>query len=249
MKKIVWTSLGFLLPPAVASASQSTALEADITHRMMMLAVQLGLIVVAAKLGGILFEKMKIPAVLGELSAGMLIGPYALGSLPFYGFQHGVFPVFSPSFPVSPELYGFATIASILLLFMVGLETDVNLFKRFYRAGAAVGLGGVIFSFGLGVLVTVLFAPYILGHSISYLHPSALFLGAISSATSVGITARILSEKHKIGSPEGVTILAGAVIDDVLGIILLAVILGVISVSQLGGNINWLDIEIIAVRA
>jgi Kef-type K+ transport system membrane component KefB/mannitol/fructose-specific phosphotransferase system IIA component (Ntr-type) len=132
---------------------------------------------------------------------------------------------------------------------MVGLETDINLFKRFYRAGAAVGIGGVLGSFILGDLSMVIFGDLILGMSVGYMDPSALFMGAISSATSVGITARILSEKQKIGSPEGVTILAGAVIDDVLGIIVLAVVLGVISVSRAGGIIDWFRIELIAVRA
>jgi fructose-specific phosphotransferase system IIA component len=250
-KKTLRFSMFFLFLPAIALAitSESASAETNMTHRMMMLAIQLGLITIAAKIGGRLFERVNIPAVLGELSAGMLIGPYALGGISIYGFEHGIFPVHSASFPISPELYGFASVAAILLLFMVGLETDINLFKRFYRAGVAVGIGGVFFSFALGDLTMVFFGEYVLGRSIGFMHPAALFLGAISSATSVGITARILSEKHKIASPEGVTILAGAVIDDVLGIIVLAIVLGVISVSQAGGIINWFDINLIAVRA
>ncbi|HOX87295.1 MAG TPA: cation:proton antiporter [bacterium] len=251
MQKIIaFLSLFLLFLPSFALAMETTnsAAEPNMTHRMMMLAIQLGLIMVAARVGGNLFDKLKLPAVLGELCAGMLIGPYALGSLPFSGFPQGLFPLYS-SFPVSPELYGFATIASILLLFIVGLETDVNLFRHFYRAGVAVGLGGVIVSFLFGVMCMVTFAPYVLGYSIDHMHPSALFLGAISSATSVGITARILSDKRQIGSPEGVTILAGAVIDDVLGIVVLAIVLGVINVSQTGGVINWSDIQLIAARA
>lgn len=235
--------------PGIVFASADGGAETGMTHRMMMLVIQLGVILFVAKLGGILFEKFRMPGVLGELTAGMIIGPFALGGISFYGFPEGLFPTFFQLFPVSPELYGFASVAAILLLFMVGLETDINLFKRFYRAGVAVGLGGVLFSFVFGAAIMILFSRWVLGESIGYMHPSALFLGAISSATSVGITARILSEKQKIGSPEGVTILAGAVIDDVLGIIMLAIILGVISVSQAGGIIDWLSIEIIAMKA
>jgi Kef-type K+ transport system membrane component KefB len=80
------------------------------------------------------------------------------------------------------------------------------------------------------------------------MHPTALFLGAISTATSVGITARILSEKRKLDSPEGVTILAAAVIDDVLGIVIFAIIIGISKVSTDNG-VDWSEIGIIAAKA
>jgi fructose-specific phosphotransferase system IIA component len=229
--------------------AQESGTGNDMTQRMMMLAIQLGMIFFFAKIGGILFTRINIPSVLGEVTVGMLIGPFALGGIAFPGFPHGLFPSFTDFFPVSPELYGFASLAAILLLFNVGLETDINLIKRFYRAGAAVAIGGVLFSFVFGVGTMVLFSHWIFGNDIGYLHPSALFLGAISSATSVGITARILSDRQKIGSPEGVTILAGAVIDDVLGIIVLAIILSAIKVLQVGGMIDWLGIGMIATKA
>ena len=79
--------------------------------------------------------------------------------------------------------------------------------------------------------------------------PAALFLGVISVATSVGITARILAEKRKMSSPEGVTILAGAVFDDVFGIVTLAIVMGMAKVSMSGGEINWGGIGIIAAKA
>ncbi|HOT63061.1 MAG TPA: cation:proton antiporter [Treponemataceae bacterium] len=196
----------------------------SITGLMAGLVLQIGVILFAVRVGGMLVKKLGIPSVLGELLAGVVIGPYALGGLPVPGFPTGLFPLGSGSLAVSPELYGFATVASIILLFASGLETDLGLFLRYSVAGGIVGLGGVIFSFGLGDLVGML-----LLHA-SFMDPRCLFLGILSTATSVGITARILSDQKKMDSPEGVTILAAAVFDDVLGIIMLAVVLGIVAV-------------------
>ncbi len=233
---------------AYASGQQSTAPETNMTHRMMMLAFQLGTILFAAKLGGIFFERFKIPAVLGEIAMGIIIGPYLLGKLALPGLPHGLFPI-NGDFPISPELYGFCSIAAIMLLFMVGLETDTKMFLQYSVTGGLVGLGGAIVSFILGDLTAVIFAKMLFGQPISYLSSPALFLGAISTATSVGISARILSDKHKLDSPEGIIILAGAVIDDVIGIIILAVCMGIISASKSSGNIDWKHIGLISMKA
>ncbi len=217
------------------------------THLMTILVLQLAVIIAAAKFLGWFFPRhLRLPKVLGELVAGMIIGPYALGSIPVE-ILHG--PLFAiPSggeLSVSPELYGFAVVASIVLLFSSGLETDLPTFLRFSAKGSFVGLGGVIVSFILGDAVTVLLLPSV--HS--FMHPSALFLGTLCTATSVGITARILSEKRKMSSPEGVTILAAAVLDDVLGIVLLAVVVGVSKVATTHGHIPWAHIGWIALKA
>jgi Kef-type K+ transport system membrane component KefB len=103
----------------------------------------------------------------------------------------------------------------------------------------------VICSFFLGNTAAVLLIPGV----DSFLHPTALFLGTLSTATSVGITARILSEKRKMSSPEGVTILAGAVLDDVLGIVLLAVVVGISKLGAAGGSVPWGSIGVIALKA
>jgi Kef-type K+ transport system membrane component KefB/mannitol/fructose-specific phosphotransferase system IIA component (Ntr-type) len=217
--------------------------QESLVHTMTVLVFQLGAIIFMARLGGSLLKKIGLPSVLGELSAGILIGPYLLGSVALPGFAHGLFPLISNGgVPVSTELYGVATLASILLLFMAGLETDLSLFIRYSVAGTFVGLGGVIASFVLGAMSGVWFM------GLSFFDPVALFLGVMSSATSVGITARVLSDRKKMESPEGVTILAGAVIDDVLGIIALAIVLG-IAVGGSSGNVDWGAIEAIAVKA
>ncbi len=218
---------------------------ASMTENMAALVIQLGIILFIAKLGGILASKVKMPPVLGELLAGVLIGPYALGSVGLPGFPHGIFPVHEGAMAVSPELYGFATVASILLLFVSGLETDLSLFLRYSVAGLIVGLGGVIASFVLGALAGVWLLK------LDPFSPGALFMGILSTATSVGITARILSDQRKMDSPEGVTILSAAVIDDVLGIICLAVVMGIAAIAAGGasGSVGWGRIAGIAVKA
>ncbi|NLF85016.1 MAG: cation:proton antiporter, partial [Lentisphaerae bacterium] len=250
---------GSLLAPAalLAATGGGEPEMPALAERMMLLVIQLGVILFAARIGGNLFERLRLPGVLGELCIGILIGPSLLGGIPIpwaEGFGQGLFHV-SPllgagNTPVSPELYGICTLASVVLLFMVGLETDLKLLVRYALAGGLVGLGGVISSFAVGALLGMWLLPSIMGgRHFSFLDPACIFLGVMSTATSVSITARILSEKRKLDSPEGVTILAGAVIDDVLGIVVLAIGMGVIGASGGGGAIDWGHIGWIAFKS
>jgi Kef-type K+ transport system membrane component KefB len=236
-----WATLGLTFFAATAAmASEHGGGDEDMVGKMTLLMMQLAIILIAAKLGGFFCSKLlHIPEVLGEIGAGVIIGPYAFGPMT------GLFNLpAGGGFPISPELYGVATLASILLLYMAGLETDLKMFLRYSLPGTMVGIGGVIGSFILGDAVAVWW-----GIAPSYFHPSALFLGTISTATSVGITARILRERNKLDSPEGVTILAGAVIDDVLGIVVLAVVIGFSRAATAGGTVEWGRIGIIAAKA
>ena len=220
------------------------------THRMMMLAIQLGLIIFIAKIGNIIFERIKLPGTLGELMAGMLIGPYALGKLGFYGFPNGLFAADAGgAFVISPELYGLAAVASIVLLFNIGLETDLKLLLRYSLAGGLAGLGGLVTSFFGGIVATTFLSRLLFDQDVTLFSPQCLLLGTILTATSVGITARILSDRRKLDSPEGVTILSAAVIDDVMGIVLLAVVIGVVTASKEAGGVDWTHISIIGAKA
>ena len=211
-----------------------------------LLVLQIGVILFAARIFGKIAKKLRIPSVLGELVAGIIIGPYVLGKIGIgiHGFENGLFPLVEGAFPVSLPLYSIATIGSIILLFMSGLETDLNQFFRYSIAGTLVGLGGAVVSFlfgdwlGMWMLKT------------GFMDARCLFLGILCTATSVGITARILSEKKSIDSPEGTTILAAAVIDDVLGIIALAIVMGIVGASGIqGGSVDWGHIGGIAVKS
>ncbi len=188
----------------------------------------LSIILVAAKIGGEVSERyLKIPPVLGELGAGILISPFLLGGIHWFGggaifeLPHGQ----SGGLPVEPQLFFVAQLAAVVLLFEAGLETDRKQFMKYVRPATAVAVGGVLLPFGMGFAATVMFG-YASLDSISGMVP-ALFVGAIMTATSVGITARVLADIRRLDSPEGVTILAGAVVDDVLGIIILAIVVGI----------------------
>ncbi len=271
-----------------AAAAGFHAEELPLTEKMTLLALQIGLILFAAKLGGMLVSLLKLPSVLGELGVGILIGPWALGGIGFGDglFKYGLFrgaelaamakATGTAPFAVSPELYGICTIASVVLLFLSGIETNLKMFLKFAFAGSLVGIGGVVFSFLFGDLCAVYavsFLPDMLGgiECLAKLHgyvqagevmkavldPAALFMGIMSTATSVGITARILSERRKMDSEEGVTIMAGAVIDDVLGIIVLAIGMGIIGAQTASaaagdasaGGIPWGQIGKTALNA
>jgi Kef-type K+ transport system membrane component KefB/mannitol/fructose-specific phosphotransferase system IIA component (Ntr-type) len=245
----------FGVMPVLALESAGSLPDNEMPSKMLMLAIQIGIILFAARLGGMLAERIKIPSVLGELMAGIAIGPYAFGSMNLGGiFSSGLFPApgAGVTFPVTPELYGFCTVASILLLFLSGVETDLKLFVRYSLAGSLVGIGGVVVSYLFGSLSAVfLLHRFAGGDPVSFLSAEALFMGIMSTATSVGITARILSEHKAIDSPEGVTTMAGAVIDDVLGIVVLAVGMGVLSAQKAGNatGIDWYAIGKIAFKA
>ncbi|MDR1908839.1 MAG: cation:proton antiporter [Spirochaetaceae bacterium] len=202
----------------------------NITETMAELVLQIGILLFGVRLFGGAARRLGAPPVLGELLAGVALGPYALGALPLPLFPRGLFPLAEGALAVRPELYGFAMVASIILLFTSGLETDLKSFLHYSVAGSLIGTGGALLSFAAGDLTGVL----LLGEGPQ--SPRCLFLGIVSTATSVGITARILSEKKKMDSPEGVTILAAAVFDDVLGIIMLAVVMGIAGLGEGSGG-------------
>lgn len=198
----------------------------------------LAIILIAAKLGGEIFERyLKLPAVLGELISGIAIGPFALGGIDFGFFGpifhiptelhivDGVTELVELPIPVEPQLFFVAQLAAVVLLFEAGLETNRAHFLRWIRPASGIAVGGVVVPFVLGFFATIMFGFASLD-SITDAIP-ALFVGAIMTATSVGITARVLADIRRLDSPEGVTVLAAAVVDDVLGIILLAVVVGI----------------------
>ena len=209
------------------------------------LLIQLAVIIAAAKFAGEITARfLKLPTVLAELGIGVLIGPFALGALPIPGFGP-LFPVslingIPAAIPVSSELFAIAQIGSVILLFAIGLETNLRQFLKYAGPATAVAVGGIILPFALGSGATVLF-----GFADSLLSSEALFMGAIMTATSVGITARVLADLKSLDRPEGVTILAAAVVDDVLGILVLTVIVGASATSSFSTGV----LGIVAIKA
>ena len=196
--------------------------------------VLLGLVVLfmAAKIGGGLAKKFSLPIVLGELLFGILIGNLFL------------FGISTFEFIKSSEIYLiFAEIGVILLLFEVGLESSLKEMLQVGPVALLVAIIGVIAPFFLGYGVSYYFLP----EKSIYIHA---FIGATLCATSVGITARVLKDLGKLQLKESKIILGAAVIDDVLGLIILAVIQGIIISADSGGeSLAAMDIFVIAAKA
>jgi Kef-type K+ transport system membrane component KefB len=186
---------------------------------------------VTAKLGGELFERMGQSSVLGELVAGVL-----LGNLVIFGFTR-VEPL-----KTNETIAALAELGVIILLFEVGLESDL-------RQMIEVGWSSLLVAF-LGVL-----APFFLGWGVSaYFLPDGatlthIFIGATLCATSVGITARVFRDLGKLATREARIILGAAVIDDVLGLLILAVVAGAIRAAAIGGTLSGFEIAWIAIKS
>ena len=153
---------------------------------------------IGAKAFGALADRFKQPVVLGELVAGAILGPSALGLVPL---TEGVLLL--------------AEIGVILLLFEVGLETDLEELLRVGGSAMAVAFVGMVLPF---------FGGYFLTAYAGYPTRTAIFAGAALTATSISITARVLSELRALATREGQIILGAAVADDVLGLVVLAVV-------------------------
>ena len=169
----------------------------------------LAVILVAAKVVGELAERVHQPAVVGELLAGVLLGPSLLGFLD----------------PAASWLHLFGEIGVVILLFQIGLETDLT---------RLLGVGGV----ALTVAVVGVAVPFALGYGVCRMMGlpdlESVVAGAALTATSVGITARVLSDLGRLQDVESQVVLGAAVIDDVIGLVILAVVSRVVG----GGTIT-----------
>tara|TARA_B100000902_G_scaffold75600_1_gene80424 strand:+ start:934 stop:2181 length:1248 start_codon:yes stop_codon:yes gene_type:complete len=198
-------------------------------------------IFIVGKIVSSLFVKYKQPEVLGELIAGVLLG--ILGLIPLYGeLGYDFFHLLSE-------------VGVAILLFEIGLETDLDDLINVGLPSLIVGIIGVVAPFGLGYFTVYGLADlnFINFGSETAQFLTALTIGATLTATSVGITARVLSELGKLKSTEAKVVLGAAVIDDVLGLIILAVVSGIISTSSMSAtseiSISSLEILIISAKA
>lgn len=193
--------------------------------------IELAVILLIAKVGGELFERFNQPAVLGELVGGIVIGNLALAGLTAVD-----------ALKTDEFIAALAEIGVIILLFEVGLESDLKEMLEVGWSSLIVAVVGVIAPFFLGWGVAAYFIPgeSRLGH---------IFIGATLTATSVGITARVLKDLGKLATREARIILGAAVIDDILGLLILAVVSGAIKASATGGSLGALDVGVIALKA
>jgi len=190
------------------------------TDPIAIVALALAIILAGAKVGGHLAERIGQPAVLGELLVGIV-----LGNLHLVGIEN-----FEP-LKANTTLDALARLGVILLLFEVGLESTVGDMLQVGARSLAVAVLGVVAPWVLGWAVGVFMLPQ---HSV-YAH---VFLGAILTATSVGITARVLRDLGRAQAPEARIILGAAVIDDILGLVILAVVANLIGAANTGAALS-----------
>jgi len=193
--------------------------------------IGVAVMLVLAKVGGELFERIGQPSVLGELCAGIV-----LGNLVIFGYG-GAEPL-----KTNATIAALADLGVIILLFEVGLESDLREMIEVGWSSLLVAVLGVIAPFILGWGVSEYFGPNepLLGH---------IFIGATLCATSVGITARVFKDLNQLNTREARIILGAAVIDDVLGLLILAIVAGAIKAAAGGSTLSMLDVGAIAFKS
>jgi Kef-type K+ transport system membrane component KefB len=173
---------------------------------------------------GYLFYKLKQPAVMGEIVAGIFLGGIVLFFFSGQQFTIANYVISPPEFSFHWAEFKFlAQIGILFLLFISGLEISLPKLKKTEKASSFVAIGGVLLPLILGFLTAFFF-----GFSVQ----ESIIIGLILTATSVGVTARVLMDLHVLDTDVGATILGGAVIDDVIGIILLAFVIGIESLMD-----------------
>lgn len=202
------------------------------------LLIALVVILAAAKLGSELFERLGQPAVLGELIAGVVLGNLVLVD-PSWGFFE---PLRMPEItePWALEIDSLSRLGVLILLFEVGLESSLKMMVSVGASASLVAVLGVIAPFILGYGASAIFIKTLPAElaavvpadfSLGYVH---MFTGAVLCATSVGITARVFKDLGKLQTREAQIILGAAVIDDVLGLIVLALVSGIVGAAETG---------------
>jgi Kef-type K+ transport system membrane component KefB len=169
--------------------------------------LSLGILLFAAKLLAELFHRIKMPIVLGELLAGIIVGPFALGGLPFFDGK--------PMVVLDDTVLHIGELSAIVILFIAGLEITPREFVRGGAASFTVGGIGVVVPFFVGYFVFVLFGLHAL---------EAMLVATALTATSIAISIQVLTELGKMQSREAKLILGAAVVDDILAIAVLSVV-------------------------
>ncbi len=186
--------------------------------------IGVGILLFAAKLLAEVFLRLKLPIVLGELLAGMIVGPFALGAFITFEGRSLV--------QINSEMIVLGEIGALVILFMAGLEMTPKEFLKGGKASFTVGTAGVVFPFFAGLIVFQLFG---FGAFESMLIATAL------TATSIAISVQVLTEFGKIKTPEARLIIGAAVIDDILAIAVLSVVTSLGAGSDLG-DLNAIDV-------
>jgi Kef-type K+ transport system membrane component KefB len=189
--------------------------------------VIIGLLLFAAKLMAELFLRLKLPVVIGELLAGMIIGPFALGAFLISDGE----PLFQL---VEVQIKTLGEIGAIVILFMAGLEMTPKEFLKGGKASFTVGTLGVIVPFFAGLVIFQIFGFDAL---------QAMLIATALTATSIAISIQVLNEFGKLKSPEARLIIGAAIVDDILAIAVLSVVTSFTGAAEIE-QINVVDVTI-----
>ena len=225
-------------PTAAPHGSSDPYGESILTHSLQLLLL-LALVIAAAKIAGVLAARIHQPAVFGEILAGVLLGPTVLNILgwPVFALSHE--HTASDSLPLLPVVRDLAQVGVLLLMFVAGLETDLDQMRHVRRVAFWSAFGGVVVPFIAGAALAVAFGLPLLWQGI--------YIGTILTATSVSISAQTLMELGALRSREGSTILAAAVIDDVMGIVVLSLVVA-LSKASVSGSVDAAALAIVVLR-
>lgn len=190
--------------------------------------IGVGILLFAAKLMAELFVRLKLPIVLGELLAGMIIGPFALGSFLVLNGE--------PLLTIGSEIRVLGEMGAIVILFMAGLEMTPREFIKGGKASFTVGILGVVIPFFAGLAVLQMFGFDAL---------QSMMIATALTATSIAITVQVLSEFGKIKTPEARLIISAAVVDDILAIAILSVVSSLATGESGIDQIDIMDVTII----
>ena len=191
--------------------------------------ISLSVLLFAAKIFAEIFNKLKLPAVLGELVAGIIVGPFALGSIPIFDGK--------PLVILNETVLQIGQIAGIVILFIAGLQITPKEFLRGGVASFTIGACGVIVPFFLGYYVFTLFGLQGL---------QSILIATALTATSVAISVSVLTQFGKMQTKEAKVILGAAVVDDILAIAVLSVVVTMVQTGNLSPNI--VDIILLALK-
>ncbi|RLS56932.1 MAG: hypothetical protein DWH91_05575 [Planctomycetota bacterium] len=237
-----------ITPPTSATSFQDAAQLLRGLHVeavLLPLLWQIGLIILAARLFAWLFRQLGQPSTVGEIAAGLIIGPSVLGQLApgafeaiFHPTLHGV-PV-----ALSDQLFrwimtGFSQMGLIFLLFLIGMEFDFRHLKVSGKSAIAVSVTGVALPFALGWALAGAMYPYV-GQGIDKAG-FMLFMGTAMSITAIPILGRIMMEMGITRSKIGALTISAAAVDDALGWILLATVTALVTSRREGGSIDWIQ--------
>jgi Kef-type K+ transport system membrane component KefB len=183
--------------------------------------LSLGILLFAAKLLAELFHRIKMPIVLGELLAGIIVGPFALGGLPFFDGK--------PLVVLDETVRHIGELSAVVILFIAGLEITPREFVKGGAASFTVGGLGVVVPFFVGYFVFVLFGLQAL---------ESMLVATALTATSIAISIQVLTELGKMQSKEAKLILGAAIVDDILAIAVLSVVTTMVQTGNTSPNIG-----------